>query len=148
MGPSGTGKTFIAAGLVYEAVKNGHKAYLMTMENIVTCLKMKELSPSAMTTYRKILNADLLAIDDIMLLPVSREEATAFFNLINTLHEKTSVIITTNKSPTEWAKDMNDEVLTTALLDRLLYHCEVIKLDGNSYRMENRKTIFKKKKEV
>ena len=148
MGPSGTGKTFIAAGLVYEAVKNGHKAYLMTMENIVTCLKMKELSPSAMTTYRKILNADLLAIDDIMLLPVSREEATAFFNLINTLHEKTSVIITTNKSPTEWAKDMNDEVLTTALLDRLLYHCEVIKLDGNSYRMENRKTIFEKKKEV
>ena len=131
--------------MVYEAVKNGHKAYLMTMENIVTCLKMKELSPSAMTTYRKILNADLLAIDDIMLLPVSREEATAFFNLINTLHEKTSVIITTNKSPTEWAKDMNDEVLTTALLDRLLYHCEVIKLDGNSYRMENRKTIFKKK---
>ena len=120
----------------------------MTMENIVTCLKMKELSPSAMTTYRKILNADLLAIDDIMLLPVSREEATAFFNLINTLHEKTSVIITTNKSPTEWAKDMNDEVLTTALLDRLLYHCEVIKLDGNSYRMENRKTIFEKKKEV
>ena len=148
MGPSGTGKTFIAAGLVYEAVKNGHKAYLMTMENIVTCLKMKELSPSAMTTYRKILNADLLAIDDIMLLPVSREEATAFFNLINALHEKTSVIITTNKSPTEWAKDMSDEVLTTALLDRLLYHCEVIKLDGNSYRMENRKTIFEKKKEV
>ena len=98
--------------------------------------------------YGKILNADLLAIDDIMLLPVSREEATAFFNLINTLHEKTSVIITTNKSPTEWAKDMNDEVLTTALLDRLLYHCEVIKLDGNSYRMENRKTIFEKKKEV
>lgn len=66
-------------------------------------------------------------------------------DFINTLHEKTSVIITTNKSPTEWAKDMNDEVLTTALLDRLLYHCEVIKLDGNSYRMENRKTIFKKK---
>ncbi len=148
MGPSGTGKTFIAAGLVYEAVKNGHKAYLMTMENIITCLKMKELSPSAMTMYRKILNADLLAIDDIMLLPVTREEATAFFNLINTLHEKTSIIITTNKSPTEWAKNMSDEVLTTALLDRLLYHCEVIKLDGNSYRMENRKTIFEKKKEV
>ena len=52
------------------------------------------------------------------------------------------------KTPTEWAKDMNDEVLTTALMDRLLYHCEVIKLDGNSYRMENRKTIFEKKKEV
>ena len=53
-----------------------------------------------------------------------------------------------NKSPTEWDKNMSDEVLTTALLDRLLYYSEVIKLDGNSYRMENRKTIFEKKKEV
>ncbi len=74
--------------------------------------------------------------------------ARSYTTWTNTLHEKTSVIITTNKSPTEWAKDMNDEVLTTALLDRLLYHCEVIKLDGNCYRMANRKTIFEKKKEV
>ena len=113
------------------------------VENVVKYVKHNFLKDRTFVN-----NADLLAIDDIMLLPVSREEATAFFNLINTLHEKTSVIITTNKSPTEWAKDMNDEVLTTALLDRLLYHCEVIKLDRNSYRMENRKTIFKKKKEV
>ena len=50
MGPSGTGKTFIAAGLVYEAVKAGHKAYMMAKEDIVTCLKMRELSTSAMMT--------------------------------------------------------------------------------------------------
>ena len=144
MGPSGTGKTFIAAGLVYEAVKAGRKAYLMTMENIITCLRMKDISPSAMVTYRKIINADLLAIDDIMLMPVKKEEATAFFNLINTLYEKTSVIITTNKAPTEWTDIIDDEVVNTALLDRLMYKCEVIKLSGHSYRLENRKTIFKK----
>jgi len=147
MGPSGTGKTFIAAGLVYEAVKAGYKAYMMTMEDIVTCLKMKELSPSAMTTYGKIVHASLLAIDDIMLFPVKKEEATAFFNLINTLHEKTSIIITTNKAPTEWAQMLDDEVLTSALLDRLLYRCEVVKLSGTSYRLENRKTIFRNKKD-
>ena len=146
MGPSGTGKTFIAAGLVYEAVKAGHKAYMMTMEDIVTCLKMKELSTSAMMTYNRIVHAGLLAIDDIMLFPVKKEEATAFFNLINTLHEKTSIIITTNKAPTEWTQMLDDEVLTSALLDRLLYRCEVVKLTGTSYRLENRKTIFKKDK--
>lgn len=143
MGPSGTGKTFIAAGLIYEAVKQGYKAYMLTMEDIITTIKMKEISPTAMSAYNKILRANLVAIDDIMLFPVKKEEATGFFNLINTLHEKTSIIITTNKAPTEWAKTLNDEVLATALLDRLLYRCEVIKLTGASYRLENRKTIFK-----
>ena len=97
-----------------------------------------------MRTYSKILHADLLAIDDIMLFPVKKEDSSAFFNLINTLHEKTSLIITTNKSPAEWAETLDDEVLASALLDRLLYRCEVVKLSGSSYRMENRKTIFKK----
>jgi DNA replication protein DnaC len=78
-----------------------------------------------------------------MLFPVKREEATAFFNLINTLHEKTSIIITTNKAPTEWVETLNDEILASALLDRLLYRCEVIKFTGSSYRLENRQTIFK-----
>lgn len=143
MGPSGTGKTYIAAGLVYEAVKNGQKAYMMTMEELVTIIKMKELSPSAMTAYNKLLKANLVAIDDIMLFPVKKEDAVGFFNLINQLHEKTSIIITTNKAPTEWAETLDDTVLATALLDRLLYRCEVIKLSGTSYRLENRKTIFK-----
>jgi len=144
MGPSGTGKTFIAAGLVYEAVKNGLKAYLLSMEEIITILRMRDLSPTAMMSYNKLLKADLIAIDDIMLLPVGKEEAVGFFNLINQLYEKTSVIITTNKAPTEWAEVLEDTVLTTALLDRLLYRCEIVKLEGTSYRLENRKTIFKK----
>ena len=77
-----------------------------------------------------------------MLLPVTKNDAVAFFNLVNQLYEQTSFIITTNKSPKEWAQVLNDEVLATALLDRLLYKCEIIKLQGNSYRMKNRKTIF------
>lgn len=145
MGPSGTGKTYIAAGLVYEAVKAGMKAYMLTMEEIMTVIKMKELSPTAMSTYNKLLRANLVAIDDIMLLPAHKEDAAGFFNLINQLHERASVIITTNKAPTEWAETLDDQVIATALLDRLLYRCEVIKLKGKSYRMENRKTIFNEK---
>lgn len=143
MGPSGTGKTYIAGGLIYDAIKTGKKGYMFTMEELITCLRTKDISASAMKTYSMILHADVLAIDDIMLFPIKKEDSTAFFNLINTLHEKTSVIITTNKSPSEWAATLDDEVLASALLDRLLYRCEVVKLSGTSYRMENRKTIFK-----
>ncbi len=142
MGPSGTGKTYIASGLIYESVKKGYKAYMVTMEEIINIIRLKSISVSAMTKYNKLLRAHLVAIDDIMLFPIGKEEATGFFNLINTLHEKSSLIITTNKSPTEWTQTINDEVITTAILDRILYRCEVVKLDGSSYRIENRKTIF------
>ncbi len=142
MGPTGLGKSFIASGLVYEAVKQGYRAYFYTMEDIINVIRLKDLSSSALATYTKLLKAHLLAIDDIMLLPIKKDEAVGFFNLINHLHERTSVIITTNKSPTEWAKTMDDTVLATALLDRLLFRCEVVKLEGPSYRMENRKNIF------
>lgn len=145
MGPSGTGKTYIAAGLIYDALKAGKKAYMISMEDILTCLRTKDISLSALATYNKWLKADLLAIDDIMLFPVKKEESATFFNLVNSLHEKTSVIITTNKAPTEWVQTLNDEVLATAIIDRLLYRCEVIKLAGTSYRLENRKTIFTSK---
>ena len=52
------------------------------------------------------------------------------------------IIVTTNKNPDQWAELLDDEVLTTAILDRLLYNCEIIKLSGKSYRLDNRKTIF------
>jgi DNA replication protein DnaC len=144
MGPSGTGKTYIAAGLVHEAVLKGYKAYFTSMEDLINVLKMKEMTSSALNAYNRYTRAHLLAIDDIMLFPIKKHEAVAFFNLINHLHEQSSLIITTNKSPKQWAEALEDEVLATALLDRILYHCEVVKLEGNSYRMENRKEIFKK----
>lgn len=79
-----------------------------------------------------------------MMFPVTKQDAVAFINLSNELHDRTSIIITTNKSPKEWAEILQDNVLTTALLDRILYRCEIIKLSGKSYRMENLKTIFGK----
>jgi DNA replication protein DnaC len=142
MGPSGTGKTFIAAGLVNDAVRRGYRAYFTTMEDVINVLKLKEMTSSAMNSYNRYLKAHLIAIDDMMMLPIKKQEAVSFFNLINHLHEQCSIIITTNKSPKQWAETLDDEVLATALLDRILYHCEVIKLEGNSYRMENRRGIL------
>ena len=100
------------------------------------------MTSSALSKYNRLTKGHLLAIDDIMMFPMQKHEAVAFFNLIDYLHEKSPVIITTNKSPKQWAETLEDEVLSTAILDRLLYRCEVVKLTGTSYRMENRKTIF------
>ena len=86
--------------------------------------------------------AQIVVIDDIMSVTVDRDEGNLLFSFINSVYETTSFIITTNKSPVEWARTLPDEVLGTALLDRLLYKCELIQLSGDSYRMKHRKTIF------
>lgn len=142
MGPSGIGKTFLAAGLCADAVQKGYKAYFRTMEEIITMLKMKDYTANAMADYKRLNKANLIVIDDIMLFPVEKLQAVALFNFINQIYEQTSFIVTTNKAPSEWAVMLNDEVLATALLDRLLYHSEVINLTGKSFRLKNRKTIF------
>jgi DNA replication protein DnaC len=144
MGPSGVGKTYLAAGLCCDALKKGYKAYFRTMEQIMEMLKLKDITRSAGVEYKRLLKANLLVIDDIMLFALDKQQAVALFNFINHLHEKASFIVTTNKSPEEWVNLLDDEVVATALLDRILYHCEVIRLSGKSYRMENRKTIFEK----
>jgi len=142
MGPSGTGKTFLAAGLCNDAIKNGFKAYFRTMDDIIQMLKMKDITRTAAADYKRLSKAQLIVIDDIMLFPIEKGIAIGLFNLINQLFEKTSFIITTNKAPKKWAQMLDDEVLASALLDRLLFRCEVISLTGMGYRMKNRKTIF------
>jgi DNA replication protein DnaC len=145
MGPSGTGKTLIASGLCADAVKKGYKAYFRTMEDIMNMLKMKDITRTAHAEYKRLSKANLIVIDDIMLFPVEKTLAVSLFNFINQLYESTSFIITTNKMPAEWANLLDDEVLATALLDRLLYRCEVLNLTGKSYRMKNRQTFLDKK---
>jgi len=109
----------------------------------VNILKMKNITRSATADYKRLCKAHLIVFDDIMMFPLEKEVAVSLFNFINQLYEKTSFVITTNKAPKQWAQMLDDEVLATALLDRLLFRCEVVNLSGNSYRMENRKTIFK-----
>lgn len=141
-GPSGTGKTFLAAGLCSDALEKGYKAYFKTMDEIINMLKLKDVTRSAMTLYKRLMKADLIVIDDIMLFPIQTNLAVSFFNMINQLYEKTCFIITTNKKAADWAKMLDDEVLATALLDRLLFQSDVISLKGKSYRLTNRKSFF------
>jgi DNA replication protein DnaC len=146
MGPSGTGKTFIGAGLGADAVKKGYRTYFKTMEELTDILKLRDMARTAMAEYKRLLKADLIILDDIMLFPVEKSVAVSLFNFINQVYERTCFIITTNKSPSEWAKMLDDEVLATALLDRLLFRCEIINLSGKSYRMTNRESFFEQQK--
>jgi DNA replication protein DnaC len=142
MGPSGTGKTFIAAGLCHDALLKGYRACFRTMDQLIYLMKMKDITKSAEMEFKTLLKADLLIIDDIMMFPIEKKQAVALFNLVDHFHQSASMIITTNKSPDDWVNVLDDEVLATAILDRLLYRCEIIKLVGKSFRIENRKNIF------
>jgi DNA replication protein DnaC len=141
-GPCGVGKTFIASGLCADAIDKGYKAYFRSMDELLTTLKLKNIVASAKREYKNLAAADVIVIDDLMNISVNREEGNLLFAFMNSIYESTSFIITTNKSPAEWARSLDDEVLATALLDRLLYKCELLQLKGKSYRMTNRKTIF------
>ena len=105
-------------------------------------LKLKSITPSAKREYKCLCDGDVIVIDDLMNIIVDHKDGNQLFSFINSIFESTSFIITTNRSPAEWAKSLNDEVLATALLDRLLYKCELLQLSGSSYRMKNRKRIF------
>ncbi|MPM48480.1 IS21 family transposase ISBf1 [bioreactor metagenome] len=141
-GPSGTGKTFLSAGLAYDALQRGYKVCFRNITDILSTLRLMELTPTAQKEYKRLTGAQLIIIDDLMSLPVEREDGNRFFVFINRMYEQTSFIITTNKSPSQWAQSLGDEVLATALLDRLLYKCQLIQLKGKSYRMQHRTNIF------
>lgn len=142
LGPSGTGKTFLAAGLCHEALRKGYRACFRTMDQLNYLLKMKDITRSAGLEYALLLKTNLLVVDDIMMFPLEKKQAVGLFNLVDHLHQRASMIITTNKSPDEWVKLLDDEVLATAILDRLLFKCEIIRLSGKSYRMDHRQTYF------
>jgi DNA replication protein DnaC len=96
MGPTGTGKTFISAGLCADAVKIGYKAYFRTIASIINTMRMKEITQTAKTEHQRLLKSHLIVIDDIMLFPIEKKDAVNLFNFINQIYEKTSFIITTN----------------------------------------------------
>ena len=85
------------------------------------------------------MKSNLVIIDEIGYTPIEKREANLFFNLISEMHERVSLIITSNKSFDSWAEMMGDSIMTTALLDRLLHHARIFNLEGESYRLKNQK---------
>ena len=145
MGPPGVGKTFLCAGLCHLAANRGYKAYFRKMEALMSILSKKDINRAAAIEYRRLIKADLLIIDDIMMIDPDQRRSNVFFHFINEIYESTAIVVTTNKSPKEWVDKLGDEVLTAAVLDRLLHHSEIIQLSGESQRKLKRKESFFKR---
>ena len=82
-------------------------------------------------------------IDEIGYLPVSQDGAILFFQLINARHERASTVLTSNKGFEDWGSVLGDEVMAAALIDRLLYHCHIVNIRGNSYRMRMHQDLLR-----
>jgi len=145
LGPTGTGKTFLSIGLGIKAVQEGYNVVFVTAGEIVHLLKTMEFTNRSLAKIKRIKKCDLLIIDDLMFMAMDKTEANLFFHLINEIYERTSIILTSNKNPTDWGQLIGDEIITGAILDRIVQHAEIIQLSGDSYRLRHREGIFNKK---
>jgi DNA replication protein DnaC len=142
LGPPGVGKTFLTIGLGVEAIQRGFQVYFVTMGELIQLLKTQEFTHKSQVQIKRLQSSDLVIIDDLMYMAMDQREANLFFQLVNHLYERSSIILTSNKSPEQWSELMGDQGITTAILDRLLHRVEVVHMDGDSYRMKNRQHIF------
>jgi DNA replication protein DnaC len=137
LGPPGLGKTMLAVGLGLLAIDEGYTVCFERMSSLMKLIEQERSSRKAAFRLRRINKCQVLIIDEIGFLPITRDQANAFFTLVSNLYEKTSIIITSNKDVGEWAELLGDPVLATALLDRFLFNARGFSLKGQSYRMKH-----------
>jgi len=142
LGPPSVGKSHLATALGYRALNDGYAVTFLTLDSLMRLLKTVEIASQSRKRLRAIYKSHIVILDEVGFLPVSKIEANHLFTFVATLHEKTSIIITSNKGFSEWAGFLGDEVITTAILDRLVYRCEIFNMTGDGYRLKNRKSIL------
>ncbi|MFF4935073.1 IS21-like element helper ATPase IstB [Streptomyces griseofuscus] len=138
LGPPGVGKTHIAVALAVAACRAGYSIYFTGLDDMVRHLKAAEDQGRLISKLTSYLRPSVLVVDEVGYQPLERAEANLVFQVISKRYEKGSIILTSNKTFGEWGQVFGDEVLATAILDRLLHHCEVVSINGNSYRLKNR----------
>ncbi len=139
LGPPGVGKTHLAIALGVKAVEAGYSVLFLTFESLVTRLVRARHENRLERTLQQLTYPKLLVLDELGYLPLSREEASLFFRLLVRRYERGSLVVTSNKGFTDWGEVFNDQVLATAILDRLLHHATTVNIKGESYRLKEKR---------
>jgi DNA replication protein DnaC len=135
LGPAGVGKTHLAISLAIQAAERGRRIYYGTLADLVLSLVEAERHGRLRERLAALRQPSLLIVDEIGYLPVTAGGANLFFQLVNARYEKSSLVLTSNKSFKDWGEVFGDSVVAAALLDRLLHHCHIVNIKGNSYRL-------------
>lgn len=143
LGAPGLGKTHLATALGYAAANAGYPVSFISLEGLIRLLKTAEISKQSKTKLTQIRRASLVIIDEMGFMPVGKAEAHLLFSFISACYEHKSLIVTSNKGFDDWADFLGDQIIATAILDRLIFKCEIFNLTGDGYRIRHRQTILK-----